>query len=199
VKSLIIHTGPMGAAKTTAALHLARRLQRLKKTIKLIRPLRSLRSHEKPGLLVTKNGETFPSTDLDDPTKIETDTDYLWIDEPFLFDNEHKLFDIIQNIRKTTDIIVSGIPATSELKPFGHSMPLLMSVADEITFHKADCDHCHTTNSASRTVYCGPDKSSDIQVGGVESYGALCPLCWSILQEYPCNERKALLNDAPKP
>lgn len=184
----------MGSAKTTGALHAARRFVRLKKNVKLVRPLVSVRSHEKPGLLVTKNGESFPSIDVESAGEITDkvqDADVVWIDEPFLFDDETALFDIIQGLRKTKEILVSALGSDCYLQPFKRTMPRLLAVADDIVYCKADCDCCGAMGKATRTLICIDDiPPGQVHVGGMETYAATCPKCWTWLMSFPGGERK---------
>ena len=185
MKSLTVWTGPMGSSKTTGALHAARRYQRQKLAVKLVRPINRVRQYEKHGLLVTKNGETFPATELEaasDITKSVIDADVVWIDEVFLFKDEEILYDLIQGLRKTKEILVSALSADCYLTPFKQSMPKLLAVADEIIHCKADCDLCGEMNKATRTLLCIDGiPQGQTHVGGGESYASTCPKCLTLL------------------
>lgn len=197
MKTLTIWVGPMASEKSTGALHKAKRYQRLHKKVKLFRPKISIRSHEKPGLLVTKNGESFKSIDVDSAQEIKdfsNDCEIIWIDEPFLFSDEDVLFEIIQDLRKDKDILVSSLGSDCYLNPFKTTIPRLLAVADEIKQCKADCDCCGAMNKATRTLLCVANiPPGQIHVGGNESYGAVCPGCWTILMDLPADKRKACL------
>jgi thymidine kinase len=185
MKPLYVWTGPMGAAKSTGALHAARRYQRMGKKVALIRPAISVRQHEAKGVLVTKNGESFTAFEVDsaaEVAKAAAEAEVLWVDEPFLFDDEPILFDIIQALRKEKVVLISALGADAELRPFGRTMPRLLSVADEVIHCKADCDVCGGMNQATRTLICVDYTSGEKKVGGTESYSAACPACWTFLQ-----------------
>lgn len=183
MKGLTIITGPVHSEKTTHAIHLARRQRRLKKRVVLVRPTRSVRKHERPGFLVTKNGLEYPSHEVEttrgvEPVAVAQQAQILWIDEPMLFPDEAAVFDVVQRLRRTASVLLSGLSATSELEPFGTSMPKLLAVADRIIFLRADCDFCGEADVATRSV-CRQQKDGQVLVGGEESYGAACPSCWT--------------------
>lgn len=194
MKELRVWTGPMGGAKTTGALHAARRYQRLGYNVVLIRPKVSIRAHEQHGTLVTKNGEKFPALETDtafDVEKLAAGADVVWIDEPFLFKDEAFLFDWITNIRRNSIVLVSAIGCDCDQKPFGHTMPRLLSVADQINWCAADCDSCGDMNTATRHVILVNYVPGQPCPGGEESYCAACPECWTYLQQFPPPERRA--------
>lgn len=182
MRELICYYGPVHSEKSTRAAHAASRLQRLGFRVVLVRPLRSVREHERlqPGRLVTKNGYSFPSTDLETAAEITNAAsgyDVVWIDEPMLFPDEELIFDAVQRLRRDSTVIVSGLAATSELEVFGTSMPRLLAVADEVTSCKADCDKCGAFGTATRSI-CLKRKDGLVLVGGEETYQATCPACW---------------------
>jgi thymidine kinase len=145
----------------------------------VVRPTKSIRAHETRGLLVAKSGLRFPARECDRAAELlDIDGDVVWIDEPMLFDDEPDVFDVVQAIRTYAAVILSGLGATSELEPFGTSMPKLIAVADEVVQCVADCDDCHRLKTATRSVCLRP-KVGAVLVGGVETYKAVCPTCWS--------------------
>jgi thymidine kinase len=185
----------MSAAKTTGALHVARRYARHGKKVVLIRPARSRRDHEDdPQQLATKNGESFPCFDVasvDDIVEWSEGADVVWLDEPNHFRNEHCLVQIIPKIRKRSIVLVSGLGATSELEPFGDSMGFFLSTADYVEWKTADCDACKNHGTATRSLYVGEaPKDGQLRVGGSESYRPVCPVCWTALMELPPTERR---------
>jgi thymidine kinase len=192
----------MGSAKTTGALHAARRYIRMDFKVTLLRPKISLRSHEKAGLLVTKNNESFPAIDIETFDEIlpkAQSADVVWFDEIFLFPEEDKLFPLIQNLRRDKDILVSSLGADAKLSPFFKSMPQLLAVADDVIVCKADCDYCGAMGKATRTLFCADSsadiKTGDVFVGGTEAYIATCPECWSLLMELPPKSRRKQISD----
>jgi thymidine kinase len=95
-----------------------------------------------------------------------------------LFDDESVLYNVVQRIRKSTEIMLSGLPATSEMEPFGVSFPKLMAVADEVVWCKADCDYTGTMETATRSV-CLIPKDGQKLVGGAETYKPASPDAWN--------------------
>lgn len=202
MKPLYVWTGPMGSAKTTGALHAARRFERLGFKVALVRPKVSVRAHEQHGLLVTKNGEKFPALegeDAHDVVLLADGADVVWIDEPFLFKNERALFDYICFLRKKSVILISAIGCDAEQKPFGQTMPKLLSVADRIYWCLADCDCCGAMDAGTRHVILRPYKSGEACPGGEESYCAACPDCWTRLQSIPPENRSSHLRRVMRP
>ncbi len=193
MRKLTFFTGPMSCEKSTAALRMSKRLQRLGSEVILVRPKISLREQDKPGLLVTKNGETFKSEDLNFAEDIKSllEKDVIWIDEPILFEDEEKLFDIIQEKRKTSEIIISSLSMDAELNPFKISTPKLLAVADFIFQFKADCDRCKAHNTATRTLLCS-DKtvSNQVLVGDKDVFMSTCAECYTDLISLRPENRK---------
>lgn len=194
MRELRVWTGPMGGAKTTGALHAARRYERLGFKVVLIRPKVSIRAHEAAGTLVTKNGERFPAKECSssyDVGCLAKGADVVWIDEPFLFSSEHALFEVISELRKTSIILVSAIGCDCDQKPFGETMPKLLATADQINWCAADCDCCGDMNTGTRHVILVNYVPGQPCPGGEESYSAACPECWTYLQQFPPPERRA--------
>lgn len=189
MKILRVWTGPVRSEKSTRALRHANRL--LRRGVRLpyvIRPIDSVRDHEKDslgnpgGFLITQgSGEKFPSLDMERAgeilDRIDDRWDHVWIDEPMLFPDESLVWAIVQQLRERLDVMVSGCAATSEVEPFGYSLPKLLAVADHVEYCKADCDYCGRMHSATRSV-CLVHKEGQVKVGGAESYMPACPTCW---------------------
>jgi len=190
-----VWSGPMSAAKTTGALHVARRYARHGKKVVLLRPASSRRAHEENDTaLSTKNGEEFPCFDVvsvDDILERSEGADVVWLDEPNHFLNEHGLIEVVPKIRKRSIILISGLGATSELEPFGDSMGFFLSTADHVEWMAADCDACKTHGTATRSLYIGEaPKDGQLQVGGTESYRPVCPACWNLLSLWTPKKRR---------
>lgn len=188
----------MSAAKTTGALQAARRYRRQGASVLLIRPKKSIRSHEtEDGRLTTKGGETWPSQEYDSAGRIpcHVDADVVWIDEPSLFENDYELPPIVSELRQNSIVLISGLAATSELEPFGDAMPLLLSVADEVIWLRADCDLCRTHGAATRSLFIGEWKEGQVHVGGKEVYRPVCPACWTDYTNAPLDRRAEMLRE----
>lgn len=183
MKTLTVIVGPVHSEKSTHAVRIALRQKRLRKRVVLIRPTRSVRKHERSGFLVTKNGLEYPSHEVEtsrgiEPVAVSQRADIVWIDEPMLFPDEPSVFPVVQNIRRRMNVLVSGLVATSELEPFGTTMPSLLAVADAIVRLRADCDLCGRYNAATRSLCLRP-KQGQVLVGGEEVYRAACSKCWT--------------------
>jgi len=188
VKSLTIWTGPVASEKTTRALRHARRLVRRGFDLPwVIRPTKSVRRHEcdengnPNGFLVTKAGERFPSVECETARGIFDAADgctAVWIDEPMLFDDEKRLFEVVARLRKSARILLSGCSSDSDLSPFKTSFPRLIAVADRVKFCRADCDGCGTLGTATRSI-CLTGKKEQVLIGGEETYRPACPSCWT--------------------
>lgn len=184
MKSLRVWTGPVHSEKTTKALHHARRLLRRGFDLPfVIRPTRSVREHEAehPGFLISKSGLKYPSLELDTADEIcdaARDWGAVWIDEPMLWIDEPLVYDAVIALRRIMPVLISGCSATSEMQPFGESIPRLIAIADRVEFCRADCDECGTLGTATRSR-CLNRKDGQVLVGGEESYQAVCPKCWT--------------------
>jgi thymidine kinase len=188
LKLLKVWAGPMCAAKTTGALHVARRYARHGKKVVLIRPISSRRGHELDSTkLSTKNGEMFPCYEVshvEETCDLLTNADVVWFDEPNHFDDEEKLIKLIPIVRRASIVLISGLGSTSELEPFGKCMPFLLATADYVEWKTADCDICNTHGTATRSLYVGETpKSGQLKVGGSEYYRPACSTCWNNLRK----------------
>lgn len=204
MKLLHVFTGPVHSEKTTRALQVASRYQRLGMRVILLRSRATIRPRphpefpkefpdtidptwDRPGTLVTKNGVEFPSTEFDSLGEVEElaeDYDVVWIDEIAVAaaiepGKQKATFVALQRIRERAIIIISSLSATSEMEAFSDLMAWLLAVADEIVVSRADCDFCGRFESASRSV-CLEEKDSQVLVGGEEVYKAACPECWDV-------------------
>lgn len=195
---LRVWCGPMYAAKTTGALQVARRYARQGMKVVLVRPTSSKRDHEiHPDTLTTRNGEEFPSYDAHFAVNLRLqvkEADVVWIDEPTLWSDEHHLASEVAAIRQHAIVLVSGLGATSELDPFGKSMPQLLATADQVNWMSADCDACGGHGTATRSLYIGEaPKDSQVRVGGTDLYRPACPECWTRLMALDPDERRSRL------
>ena len=197
MKRLMVWTGPVSSAKSTAALGMAHRFQTMGLCVILVRPTCSVREHEECGEFKTKNGMPWLSFEVDMPwqilTKVLEGAGVVWIDEPALFKgNDLDLFNTVNEIRKDCIVMVSGIAATSELEPFGTSAALLLATADEIIQCKGDCPFCAGINNATRSLYMGDaPKDGQALVGGADVYQPVCVHCWNEMIVLPPAERRS--------
>lgn len=107
--------------------------------------------------------------------------DVVGIDEIQFFPN--KVIDIIcQLVDQGKRVIVAGLDLDFRGEPFG-IMPILMSVADEVTKLKAICVICCQDAHHSQRIIDGKPANYDdpiILVGAEECYEARCRDCFSI-------------------
>jgi thymidine kinase len=183
MRTLRIWTGPVASEKTTKALYAAKRLMRRGYDLVLVRPPCSKRKHETEheGFLVTKSGERWPCIEIKSALEIEDaadGADAIWLDEPFMFEDQRKLYKAVRRVLKTTDVLISTISATSEMEPISPSISALLAIADEIHHCRADCDDCQRLSNASRSWHLSGPKTEKVKTGGEESYEPKCPRCW---------------------
>jgi len=103
----------------------------------------------------------------------------VWLDEPFMFDDQKKLYKTVMKLRRRADVLISTITMTSEMEPVSSSVSALLAVADEIHLCRADCDDCQRLSNASRSWYLPGQKTEKILTGGEETYEPKCPSCWT--------------------
>jgi len=134
-------------------------------------------------MLVTKGGEKWPcievksSLDLEDAAE---DATAVWLDEPFMFGEQKKLYKVVRKILRKTHVLVSTIAATSEMEPISPSISALLAIADEVHHCRADCDDCQRLGTASRSWHLDGPKTEKVKTGGEESYEPKCPKCWTL-------------------
>lgn len=182
MKSLRIWIGPVASEKTTKALYAAKRLVRRGYDLVLLRPVCSRRKHEDDRFLVTKGGERWPCIEIVSALEIEAaveGADALWIDEPFMLKEQKKLYKVVTRVRRSAEVLISTISATSEMEPVSASVSALIAVADEIYHCRGDCDDCARLSNASRSWHLAGIKTEKIKTGGEESYEPKCPACWT--------------------
>jgi thymidine kinase len=185
MKRMTVFIGSVHSGKTTRALEHARRLARQGHDLVAVRPAAARRKHEPEGFIVTKGGEKWPVFELDSPkdlAEIAESASVVWIDEPMLFSAEQQLDlrVIIRNLRRTAQILVSGLGQTSELRRFGSIVAEVLCTADRIIQCFADCQECGGFDQATRSYFKTGPKVKSVSVGGSEDYDALCPGCWNL-------------------
>ena len=128
--------------------------------------------------------------------------DIVGIDEIQFFPN--KVIDVIcQLVERGKRVVVAGLDLDFRGEPFG-IMPILMSIADEVTKLKAICVICCRDAHHSQRIIDGkPAKYDDpiILVGAEECYEARCRDCF-IIDKQPVliakNDAKIALNEGIK-
>lgn len=133
-------------------------------------------------MLVTKSGEKWPCIEVKSVLEIETaaeGADAVWLDEPFMFDEQKKLYAVVKRVLRKSDVLISTIAATSEMEPISPSVSALLAIADEVHHCRADCDDCQRLGNASRSWHLDGPKTEKVKTGGEESYEPKCPRCWT--------------------
>jgi thymidine kinase len=183
MRSLRIWTGPVASEKTTKALLAAKRLMRRGNDLVLVRPPCSRRAHEKnTGFLVTKTGDRWPCIDVVSALDIEDAVEgatALWLDEPFMFTDQKKLYAVVRRVLRKADVLISTISSTSEMEPISSSVSALLAIADEVHHCRADCDDCQRLGNASRSWHLAGPKTEKVKTGGEADYEPKCPACWT--------------------
>lgn len=187
MRQLLIWIGPVHSGKSTKACILAERYRRRGADVVLARPSKSVREDEisgdRPGMLVTKTGHKFPSIEFASALDIPDAADgasVLWLDEPFMFTEQERLFEIVQAQRQLRTVLVSTLGATNAMECISDPVARLLMVADRIHHCRADCDFCDGMGRATRSVYVGEaPKTEKVKVGGASAYRAACWRCWS--------------------
>ena len=132
--------------------------------------------------VASHNGNTVFAIPLENPQDmlsiVNPEIDVVGIDEIQFFS-----LDVVSVVCKLIElgkrVVVAGLDLDFKGVPFG-CMPLLMSIADDVTKLKAICIDCgHDAHFTQRLVNGNPAKFDDpiILVGAQESYQARCRTC----------------------
>jgi thymidine kinase len=105
---------------------------------------------------------------------LSIDTEVIGIDESQLFHKEYTLNVVNSLLRMGITVVCSGLDMTYEGKPFG-VMPYLMAIADEVNKLHAVCEDCGEDAYISYRINSCTD---EVQIGGKDSYIALCRQCY---------------------
>lgn len=143
------------------------------------------------GEIRSHNGSLFPAipVPIEHPSGILEatfpDTQVVAIEEIQFFDNTNdevvKVIKALQE-RVSVGVMVAGLPTDFRNEPFG-SVPTLLAISDEIVRLDAICTHSDNgeicgrpATRTQRFVNGEPAKYDDpiIQIGGEESYSAMC-------------------------
>jgi thymidine kinase len=148
--------------------------------------------------IVSHNGNKITAQPIEDERDIiriatESQLDVVGIDEVQFFSK-----DIVTIIQALVDrgihVIVSGLDLDFKAEPFGH-MPILLTIADEITKLHAICTLCGQDAYVSqRLINNKPAKYNDpiVMVGAQEAYQARCRACFIIDKANPIINNRAL-------
>lgn len=168
--TLEVICGPMGVGKTTMLR--GRLVGHVARGADVLAVLPALDTRSGNGLL-SHDGLPFPATTVGSLREIKLfRQDIIGIDEAHLFDEVDVGW--VQCVLECgTHLIVSGLATDSDGRPFG-SMPTFMAMADRMHVLTGVC-RCGGEATMTRSKI---PKEEKIQIGGLESYEAVCRQCW---------------------
>jgi len=178
---LVVITGPIFSGKTKEMLRLVKRAELAKKRVLAFKC--SMDGVDTRFFIMSHNGISLPCIPLPAWISEETIDVYapdIWTRADFYaFDNAHLFGEGIVRICEQLrglgkEVIVSGRDLDCNGCPLGF-MPILMSLADEVTKLAAVCTICG--EPATRT--------KRIEEGGRELYEPRCLMHWTSLKERP--------------
>lgn len=169
--------GSMFCGKTEELIRLIRRAMIAKQCVQVVKP--SIDNRRGVSVVTSHNGQQIDAEPVEFASDIlsilRSDTTVVAIDEVQFFDpNIVPVVDYLvgRNIR----VIVAGLDTDFRGEPFG-SLPLLMSVAEEVTKLHAICTVCAEEASRTQRIVNGVPAHVDdpvVLVGAAEAYEARC-------------------------
>ena len=187
--SLEVICGPMFSGKSEELIRRLRRAQIAKQNVLTCK--HCLDDRYMIECIISHDGNKLEAEAIEDVNDIlklglKENIDVVGIDETQWFDT--KIVNIIcELIEAGKRVIVAGYELDFRARPVG-PMPLLLSIADNVTKLQAICTICgKDANLTQRLVNNKPAKydDPDIVVGGAEGYQARCRSCHEIDQK-PC-------------
>ncbi len=169
--SLII--GPMFSGKTTELIRRLNRDRIAGKKVILIR-----HSIDKRELITHDHTKNIPIHNIavEDLSGIDiSNYDIIGIDEGQFFE-DLPIVNLWANQKK--NVIIAGLDATSEQKPFGKILDII-PICEEVIKLNAVCHNCGSYN-ASFTFFKGKNKKNDVLIGSENEYEARCRNCMKI-------------------
>lgn len=166
-------SGPMFAGKTRELIKRIEDLKWQRRTPIIFKPKRDFREPDK---LSTHYGDSIDAVEVRHSLEImKYQESIIVIDEAQMFDDD--LPYVLSKLRDMGRwIIVSGLPLTSEGKPFG-TMPHILAIADDITYIHGICSFCGRPATKTKALF---EKTEDIVVGGEGRYTPRCNACWKL-------------------
>ncbi len=176
--------GSMFSGKTEELLRRVRRAEIARKKLQMFKPqvdnrygLERVASHNG----VVREDVTVVVNAREILQKLDDNTDVVAIDEVQFFD--WQIADLCSKLADNGKrVIVAGLDTDFRGEPFG-PMPLLMSLAEDVTKLHAICVVCSAPASRTQRLIDGqPTRYDDpiIFVGGSESYEARCRQCHQV-------------------
>jgi thymidine kinase len=166
---LIIYTGPMFGGKTTKLLAALERYQYQNKRTALFKP--NLDTRYSKDRVVTHRGQQHKSVVVrtgEDIVRNATTADVVAVDEMFMIPGSATA--LLQLFSSGKTVLVSTLQLSSHPQVF-EEVSKIMPWATSIEICPAVCSKCDKDAYYTRRLAHG---SSDIQVGGQESYEPLC-------------------------
>lgn len=168
--------GPMYSGKTTELLTFVEIYKLGRKKFKVFKPIidnryavEQIQSHS--GMKV----EAKPVAKSRDSLEYIEDHDAVFFDEIQFFDTE--LSEVIKQLRRMgKDVICAGLDMSFKENPF-ETTAKVMCIADKVVKKKAVCHECGEHNGV--ITYKLKEDDSEIDVGGMEKYVAMCLDCYN--------------------
>lgn len=175
--TLEVIAGPMFSSKSTTLISRIETLIYTNKKIGVFKP--KLDTRYADNFIQTHLGKKIEAYPVENSKEIlsinkEMDFNIIVIDEVQFFDSD--IVEVVEELLKTSRIIVAGLDQTFAGEPFGE-MPSLLAKADIVTKLYAVCAICQRAATKTQRLVNGkPARADDpiIILGASESYEARC-------------------------
>ena len=175
--SLELIIGPMFAGKSSAIQSIVRRHQALGWSVYVITHVIDTRYSDE-SVLINHDQHSIPAIRTDVLSPLVETMEYM--KSRLIIVEEAQFFkDLVPFIQTAVDIhlknvVVVGLDGDAERKPFGQVLDLV-PLADRVTKYTAFCTDCRDGTPAIFTYsHKQTDASTNISVGGSETYSPLC-------------------------
>ncbi|HAY98652.1 MAG TPA: thymidine kinase [Mesotoga sp.] len=177
---LTVVAGPMYSGKTSTLLSMIEIYTLGRKRIKVFKPI--IDNRYSSNHVVSHSGQMAEAINVEDSSKIreivsleKEKLDAIFIDETNFFDQS--LLEVVEEIVFSgIDVFCVGLDLSFKHRPFTVTASL-MAAADEVVKKKAVCHRCGEYN-ATVTHRISGSINSEIDVGGMEKYIAVCRDCY---------------------
>ncbi|CCU85547.1 MULTISPECIES: thymidine kinase [Mesotoga] len=180
---LTVVVGPMYSGKTSTLLSMIEIYTLGKKRIKVFKPV--IDDRYSSDHVVSHSGQMAEAINVYDSSEIKEIVskekgrlDAIFIDEINFFD-ENLLRIVEEIIFSGVDVFCVGLDLSYKHRPFAVTANL-MAAADEVIKKKAVCHICGEYNATVTHRISGPT-DSEIDIGGMEKYIAVCRDCYKKL------------------
>jgi len=180
---LTVVVGPMYSGKTSTLLSVVEIYTLGRKNVKVFKPL--IDNRYSTDHVVSHTGQKVPAVNVKNSAEVmmavEAESgrlDAVFVDEVNFFDPE--LLEVVQQIIfDGIDVFCVGLDMSYKHRPFAITASL-MAIADEVVKKKAVCHVCGEYN-ATVTHRTSNHIDSEIDVGGMDKYIAVCRDCYKKL------------------